>query len=337
MKVNRTKLLKQLEAVVPGLSRRGGVEQSGHFVFQNGKLLTYNDEVACVGKIDLDLEGAVPSKELLGLLRKLVEDEIELKVDGGELKIAGTGRKAGIRMDAEIALPLDAVEKPGKWKKLPPDFWEAIKTASHVASTDESQFILTCIHLTSTYIEATDHFQLIRCKVESGLDNVLLKAVALRSVTDMMLVGISETENWVHFHDKGGLVLSCRKYEGQFPKLDLHIKVKGTKTSFPKGISDSISKAVLFSGEEKLGESLLRIDLQPGKMRLSGQGPNGWYRETSKVEYEGGSVSFSVAPNMLLDISRRADTYIIGKGRIKVTTDLFEYVSSTVEVGDSAK
>ncbi len=337
MKVNRTKLLKQLEAVVPGLSRRGVMEQSGHFVFQNGKVLTYNDEVACVGKIDLELEGAVPSKELLGLLQKLTEDEIELKTDGGELKVVGIGCKAGIRMDAEIALPLDAVEKPGKWRELPKDFWEAIKTAAHVASTDESRFILMCIHLTPTHVEATDSFQLIRCRVETGLDNVLLKAVALCSVADMGLVGISETENWVHFRDKGGLVLSCRKYEGQFPKLDLHIEVKGTKTSFPKGISDSISKAVLFSGEEKLGESLLRIDLQPGKMRLSGQGPNGWYKETSKVEYEGDSVSFSVVPNLLLDISRRADECIIGKGRIKVVTELFEYVSSTVEVGDSGK
>ncbi len=332
MKVNRTKLLKQLEAVVPGLSRRGGMEQSGHFVFKDGKVMTYNDEVACVGKTDLDLEGAVPSKELLGLLRKLSEGEIELKIDGGELKVIGAGRKAGILMDAEIVLPLDAVEKPGKWKKLSEGFWEAITTTSHCASTDESQFILTCIHLTPNYVEAIDSFQLIRCKTESGLENVLLKAVALRSIADMGLIGISETENWVHFRDKGSLILSCRKYEGQFPKLDLHIKVEGAKTSLPKGIGESISKATLFSGEEKFAESLLRIDLQPGKMRLCGQGPNGWYKETSKVDYGGDSVSFAIAPNLLLDISRRADSCIIGKGRIKVATESFEYVSSTSEV-----
>ncbi len=332
MKVNRTKLLQQLEAVVPGLSRRGGMEQSGHFVFKDGKVLTYNDEVVCVGKTDLDLEGAVPSRELLGLLRKLSEDEIELKVDGGELKIAGTGRKAGIRMDAEIVLLLDAVEKPGKWRKLPEDFWEAIVTASHCASTDGSQEILMCLYLTPTHVEATDSFQLIRCKTESGLENVLLKAVALRSIANMGLIGISGTENWVHFRDKGSLILSCRKCEGQFPNLDLHIKVEGTKTSLPKGIGESISKATLFSGEMMFAESLLRIDLQPGKMRLCGQGPNGWYKETSKVDYGGDSVSFAIAPNLLLDISRRADSCIIGKGCIKVATESFEYVSSTSEV-----
>lgn len=332
MKVNRTKLLRQLEAVVPGLSKRDVLGKSGHFVFNNGKVLTYNDEVACVGKTDLDLEGVVPSKELLGLLRKLSEDEIELRIDGGELKVVGAGRKAGIRMDAEIVLPLDVVEKPGGWKKLPKDFWEAITTISKCASTDGSGSILNCIHLTPSYVEAADSFQLIRYKVVSGLENVLLKAVALRSIADMGLVGISETDNWVHFHAKAGLILSCRKYEGRFPNLDLHIKVEGTKTSLPKGIGDSISKAVLFSGEEKCGESLLRIDLQPGKMRLSGQGPNGWYKEISKIDYDGEPVSFAIVPSLLLDISHRADGYIIGKGRIKVATESFEYVSSTTEV-----
>lgn len=333
MKIKRTELLKQLESVVPGLSSgREVVEQPSHFTFRaDGKVMTYNDEVACVGDCLLTLNGACPAAELLGLLRKLPDDEIVVEVAEGELRIKGGSRKAGIRMEAISSLPVDAVEQPGKWRRLPEGFWDAVTTVGQCASKDESQFILTCIHLTEKHVEACDRFQLARYPIETGLIGVLLKSSAVKELAGMGMVGVSCTESWVHFRDKAGLVLSCRKYEGQYPDLDAFLQVKGTKTKLPKGLADAVAKAEVFSGAEK-DDNVLRVDLRPDKLRLTGRGPNGWYSETVAIEYAGEPTEFTIAPKMLLEICRRADECVIGDGRIKVATDKFEYVSCVGKV-----
>jgi DNA polymerase III sliding clamp (beta) subunit (PCNA family) len=259
------------------------------------------------------------------------EDEVEVTTADGELLIEGKKRKAGIRMDVEIALPLDAVEQPGKWSKLSEGFWDVLTIAAQCASRDESQFILTCVHLTPTCVESCDRFQIVRCPIETVLDGVLLRASSIKSLTGMDLVGVSGTESWVHFRNKAGLVLSCRKYEGQYPDLDDFVKVKGQRTKLPKEIGEAVSRAEVFSSAEK-DDNVLQVELRQGKMRLTGRGPNGWYSETSPINYEGEQTRFTIAPKMLLEICKKADECTIGDGRIKVETDKFTYVSCVGKV-----
>ena len=114
MKVNREQLLNQLEAVLPGLSTRELIEQSSCFVFKDGKVLTFNDEIACVQTCKIGIEGAVPAMPIVNLLRKMVEEEITILPvnDGKGLRIKGKRKQATIPMEAEIQLPIEAWEKP---------------------------------------------------------------------------------------------------------------------------------------------------------------------------------------------------------------------------------
>ncbi len=126
-RVKRENLLKQLEAVSPGLSAKEILEQSSCFVFKGGEVLTYNDEVACRADCPLpDIEGAVPAKPLLAILAKLPDDDIDVAIDEGKMIVKGKGRKTTIPMEAEVLLPVDNIDKPGEWKKLPSEFGEAL-------------------------------------------------------------------------------------------------------------------------------------------------------------------------------------------------------------------
>ena len=128
MKVNREELLKQLESVLPGLSTREIIEQSSCFIFKNKTVSTFNDEIACLQKSLLKIEGAVQAMPLISILRKLQEEELEIDTNdkNTQLLIKGKRRRVGVRMEQDIVLPVEAVDKPKKWKELPANFADAI-------------------------------------------------------------------------------------------------------------------------------------------------------------------------------------------------------------------
>jgi hypothetical protein len=287
VKINRKELLTALESVTPGLSSKEIIEQSASFVFHDGRAITFNDEVAASVACDLGIEGAVTAEPLLALLRKLEEDELEVEAKEGQFTVKGNRRRAGIRMEAQVTLPIDVIEKPGKWTKLPEKFVEAVGIVGQCASHDDSQFILTCVHLHPEWVEACDNLQVCRYPVKTGFSKPLLvRRSALKSVADAGVVEFSECENWIHFRNVGKVVLSCRRYAEQYPDLGKLLMVKGTKTGLPKDLGDAVDKAVIFSARTD-NENQVTVELRPGKVKVVGEGTEGWYREVKDVDYQG--------------------------------------------------
>ncbi len=159
MNVNREEFLNDLEMVQSGLSPREFIEQSSCFVFDDGRVMTFNDEVACQKKIGVSITGAIQATSLLDILQKLEDPILSItENEKGELEFKGKKKAFGITKDAEIFLPINQVEVPEKWRPLPKEFTEAVGLVQHCVSGDESQFLLTCIHIHPDYIEACDNF-----------------------------------------------------------------------------------------------------------------------------------------------------------------------------------
>ena len=172
MKIKREELLNQVSSVRPGLSQREMIEQSSCVVFKDGMMITFNDEVACSLPSCLDIEGAVVAEPLIKILTKLKEEFIEITVEKTEIHIqAGKKKKVGISMDAEIQLPIDAMEIPKKWKKLPDDFADAVHLVKRCAGTKETEFVMTCIHIHPKWMEACDNYQVGRYKMKMDIKN----------------------------------------------------------------------------------------------------------------------------------------------------------------------
>jgi len=330
MKVNRVELLRALELVTPALTTKEVIEQSSCFVFRDGKVMTFNDEVAFIGDVPLkEMKGAVQGGNLLALLRKMSEETLEVEVVNGGFTIKGKGRKATIRMEEEVLLPVESVETPEKWKKLPKDFVEGCDIARHCVSTDESQFSLVCVHLHPDHIEACDNFQAIRYPVKTKMTKpILARGVSLQSLNGLNMTGFAETESWLHFRNGDGLVMSCRRYLEDYPKLDGILDTSGQAMTLPGGLAEAVSRADIFSSD--LGdENQVTVQLRSGKMRLEGKGPNGSYAEQVKIKYDGEPLKFSISPKLLLEVSRRSNECEVTEGRIKIETDKWTYVSCT--------
>lgn len=335
MRVEREELLKRLEAVSAGLAKREIIEQSQCFVFTGGEVLTFNDEVAVRTKSPLEgVEGAVQAAPLIALLRKLPEDTLDVELAGEGLSIKGKGRRSTIRMESEVLLPVDGIEEPGEWRKLPDGLLEAVKTASSVCSTDESHFLLTCVHVAEDRVEASDDIQIVHYPVKTKID----KPTLLRKDSVSKIVGAdpdewSESEGWLHFRSPAGLTLSCRRYLEEYPGVEKFLAVDGTSAKFPKGIDEALDRAGIFSAEAPEGNRVT-VSLTSGRLRLVGSGPSGRYEERKRVEYDGDALSFIIEPRLLLEISRKADKCIVGDGKIRVDAGRFVYLACTAPVED---
>jgi hypothetical protein len=332
MKVDRKLLLKELETASAGLSKRVIIEQGGCFVFKAGEVFTFNDEVAVRTACTLKIEGAVQAKPLLELLQKMSEDELDISVVESGLQVKGKGRRGTIHMEEKVLLPVEGIEDPGEWGPIPKGLLAAMKVVASCCSTDESRFVLTCVHVATDCVEASDDFQMIRYPLKTKIKkSALLVKDSVEKLTSVDTTEWSESENWLHFRNAAGSVLCCRRYAETYPDFGNHLEVEGHEVSFPKILDKALDKAQIFSAEDPI-ENKVTVSLSPGRLRLEGKGPLGSYREQKKIEYDGIELSFLIEPRLLLEIAAKSDKCVVGKTRIKVDTGKFVYVSVTTAI-----
>jgi hypothetical protein len=341
MKIKKETFLNDLQMVKAGLSPREFIEQSSCFVFKDGQVMTFNDEVACRKSIkDLDdrpikITGAVQATSLLTVLEKLDDPELMVREnEDGELEFRGKGKGFGVTKEAEVFLPIDRVEEPEHWRPLPADFAVAIRMVQHCVSLDETKFMLTCIHLHPNYIEACDNKQLLRYEISFGLKHsALVRGAALSHLTDLGMHEVGITKSWIHFRNKAGLIFSCRKYMEEYPSLDSILDFKGRPIRIPKRIAEASERAAIFA-TDKSGDPLLVVELSAGRMRVKGEGVAGWYIEDKKIAYDGPVIQFLIAPELLHLVSEKYSDAQISKSKLKATGPHWEYVTVLGKMGE---
>lgn len=327
MKINRETLLNDLTLVKAGLSAREFIEQSSCFVFQAGVVMTFNDEVACRKKIGLKITGAVQASSLLDILGKLEEDELEVEEVEGALEFRGKRKLFSVVKDAEVFLPIDRVEMPDKWHPLDKSFIEGIGLVKHCVSTDQSRFLLTCVHIHPEFIESCDNHQMMRVSVKTGLKNpILVRGTSLEQLTTLAMTKVALTKSWIHFQNEEGLIYSCRRYVEDYPSLDKLLDSKGHRVSIPKGLVQASDRAAVFA-TDKVGDALVKVVLTEGTIEVAGEGLTGWYKERKKVVYKGPRLEFLISPTLLHHISERYEEATIGSEKMAVRGERWQYVT----------
>ena len=325
--LNREEFLSKLEQVSPGLATREVVEQSASFVFKDGWIYTYNDEVACRVQYEVGFEAAVHAQPLLELMRRLETKEVGLTLEKGELRVKSGSSRSGIRMEAEIFLPIESVELPEEWMDLDPDFLNAVETVQACASSNDTKFTLTCVHITPDFVEACDDFQLTRYPLDTPVkEECLVRRDALKHIIGLGVDEMGESDAWIHFRSASGLVVSCRKWSEDYPDLAELMVVTGTKTVLPGGLAETIEKAEIFSVDNQEDDHI-RVRLKKGQMRLKGEGAHGWYEEQKSVTYDGPAITFLIAPKLLSQIVQQTNECEVSESRLKFDAGKFQYIA----------
>lgn len=336
--VNRELLLHALEMCRPGLSPREVIQQSSCFIFsEDGYIQTFNEDVAAKFKSPIAITGAIQAQSLLSILMKLKEEDIEVTQTKGELQLRGRGRSMGITMEDDIVLPLEHLEKPGKWHPLPEQFTDAVQFVQECAGKDDGpgKFMYTCIHVHPKWVECYDEYQFARCTIKTGVQqSMLIKQQALQHIVPMGMTHFSETESFMHFRNSSKLVLSCRRSMEPYPSMSGAIKEAGGEpVSLPRAIIEASDRAEVFSSENAKGSNLIHVALTPGKCLLRGSGETGWYKESKKIVYKGKPVEFMVTPMMLRQLVTRFPTDCqVSEKAFRAGTGAYVYITSFAEV-----
>lgn len=328
-RMNREELLRTLEGVSPGLAAKELVNQATCFVFRGGHVHTFNDEIACKAPVPTAMSGAVPATRLLDLLRKLNEESLDVGVEGGELRVKGTGRRSGIAMEAEVLLPIDSIEVPGAadWRPIGPEVLDAIELASQCAATESDAFYLKCLHFTPTGIEACDNYKAIQCRVTVPVtEPVLVNAAGGKHLVGCGMTEMAASRNWLHFRNPIGLSISCRLYREAYtvPMAQL-VALTGTAARLPAGVVEAVDKATVFS---EAGDDV-GFDLKAGKLRVRTRSVDGWYEEQQDVEYAGEPVSFLISAKLIKACLGHSNEILICSNAVKVERPTFTFFTSS--------
>ena len=334
MKVNRVALLECLKSVKPGLSNKLILEQSTSFVFQEGQVITFNDEIAVHAPMvdGWEFTGAVPAKELLAILERFKGEEVEITSPTDKELLLKSGKsRSGIKLESTISLPTGELKIPTEWKKLPEDFRTGISCCIPSASRSLQQPILTTLHVTGEFVESTDTNRLSRFwwgeNSELG-DGFLLPVETAVSLARFDMDSFWEEDGWAHFKNKSDAVFSCRTVSGDYMDLGPFLDIEEVGVlEFPEGLNDMLNRAGVFlSGAETENTVEVSIDTK-GILLVRGEGEYGWYEESCRATWKGKEgVKFSIHPAHLAAILNNSKSASISESRIKFVTEQFTHV-----------
>jgi hypothetical protein len=320
-KADRKALVAALEISSLGLTTREVLEQSDCFVFQDGQLLTFNGEILTRCKNPLpQLSGAVPAAELMALLKRFPDDEIEITQDEHEVKIKAGRRRAGIPIAQEVQLPFAEFPEPKDWNPLPEKVTARLLEATRSCGKDVTQPQTTLVCVEPKFIEATDNLRIYRAVLKTGISaRRLIPASALERVAKFPLSQFSEDKEHIHFKigKSHSITLRCHSLQGYRPlKKFVDSVSNGEKVDLPKTLPAIIERADIM--QDGSFDASVTVHLHQDTLTIESKKDRGWFRESANVSYSGPELQFSVHPKMLVDILERSQTVEIAGPRLRV-------------------
>lgn len=330
MKIETAKFLKALEIVKPGLANKELIEQSTSFCFLDGKIITYNDEISISYAIDdLNFNGAVNAVELYAFINKIKVKEFSLELIENEIVLKAGRAKAGLTLHNKITLPIEEVGEIEKWKKLPKDFIEGIKTVVRTCSTNAADAILACVHVNKTTLESSDNYRITNYTLDKKVPvkSFLILGDTCKHLVQLNPIEISKGKGWVHFRTEESAVISCRIMEDSYVDTSDFLEMKGTDIIFPNTIINVLERAGVFSKKASANDEEIQLELSKKKLQIKSRSDSGWFEEATKIEYTGKTIQFSIAPFVLKDILTETNKGIINNNKLMFEGENWKYVT----------
>jgi len=315
--VTKSTLLGALEKVQPGLSNREVVEQSAHVAFNDGMVVTYNDEISVTHSCPelKGITGAVVAEKLYAFLKKIRKEEIELEVSGNELLLRSGRSRAGFTLSEEINMPLDELDMSGKWGPIPEWLMNALSFCKFSCSNDRNIPLFQNVHVGvdesgKGFAESCDNYRFTR--VQGGdmpFKPFLIPLSALRELEKYEMNEMEVTDTWIHFRSEGGTIFSCRVHEEEYPDISELINTRGDSLKLPKTLDGVLERAAVFAeGGIDVLEDRVELKLKKNRMVVRSEGPGGWFEEEVNLRHKKEPVSCAVKPQTLRDIVGKIQT-----------------------------
>ncbi len=328
MKVNRAEFAKVLNIASKGLSTLGVVPGSDMFNFGGGKIVTFDGEVRVQMKDPVGIDAAVPSAELLNLVKRFSTEDIDVVLDDkkSEVRVVGAGARAGIGYQRVSDMGLEIPKATG-WFKPPETFIRDLISASKVCGQDNSMGITMCVRVQPDRIEACDNYRAMRIDRKTGVSGeFFLQADSVALLDKLQILKICVVDGWMHVRIEGGMISLRGRQFTDAPCLDQLMTMFGSEEiSFPKGLSEGIARSQVFIESAGMGNMQyhpkLTVTLTKNQAQITTRSSRGWFAEDLKLEYEGVELSFSAHPDSLIQILDHSFALRFQQGRLLACHD----------------
>lgn len=306
--IDRKQLLHDLESVKKGLSSKDLIEQSTSFIFTDGKVVAFNDDIFAMKKIDLDIEGVVEADALLKLLHKAKDKEIKIEFNENEMRIKGKKFSAGLKFDPEIRIPIDEVNIPKEYNfvEAHPDFAQLAKRACLTAGRSLSEPLLTCVHLHDNIIESCDNDRITVCRLynnRNNLKDVLVPATSLLEISKENITHLFIDDSWAHFKIDDGTMLSTRLYNEEYVDLEEFLPEEDEFEfiDLPDGLSEILDRASIFSKDKFSMENIVDVEIKNKKLMIKAGSESKWFSEKAVIKTDS-NFSFSINADFFKEV-----------------------------------
>jgi DNA polymerase III sliding clamp (beta) subunit (PCNA family) len=192
-----------------------------------------------------------------------------------------------------------------------------------------SRPVLTCVNVTGVMVQASDGYQIAVYRVDGNNPTLefLIPASAVRELVKYDIKSIAKGEGWVHFKTADDTIFSSRVFDGEFPDVSPHLKVKGVKVEFPKQIVPILERARVFAnGGMAQDMPMALVEIEEGKVKVSSKDESGWFEEESNIKYEGDPIKFSANVEFLISVLNRVQACVVSKSVIRFTGEAWTHV-----------
>lgn len=278
MKIARDELLKILEISKMAVAGSDHLEQLGHFIFGGENLITFNNRLLIYYPFQTDFQCSVDSDLFFKQLQKYTTEEIEIELKKNRLHINGTLEKAKLAIqleqDKEIFNIIDSIREEQlnvEYVDVPEDFVQGIDLCSYSASKNAADGTLCCICISGTTIMSCDNYRATQYTLDAPMSDrdLLLDARIANEIKRFKMIKFGIGENWLHFKNEIGVVLSARQIFGDYMDISDAFELQGKKMKLPTetpAVLDFVSPVI---ANEQQPERKANIDIKNGYLTAS--------------------------------------------------------------------
>lgn len=281
--VNRAELVAVLGMVAPAVAANGEqVTQGDCFIFSDGKVVAFNDDMSVSHPCACHLVGAVKAQEFMTLLSRYKAEVVNIDQKEGEVVIHTKDGTSGVVFSPTNSDITDAITQPTKWYKLPSGFCAALLVSSKVCDLNSNVPIQSNVYVSGETCWATDNYQILVAKMGGEVKKpMFIGAGFAKHIVKYEPIEYGLSDGWAHFRNDAGVIISVRTVEvasGEDLNVDFAIK-KGAKLAVTGDYGESIQRLRAVAGDE----TEVDIKIRNGILHLKVKGQFGWVHEKLKA------------------------------------------------------
>ncbi len=351
MKLNREKLLEQLEKVYPAIALNPIVPHYSYFKIFKNILQGWNGRVLISTTLleGIEKDCGIPAESFLKLLRSLEDDQIELIFDGDEVKVRTNRVKGTFQVLKDVSLKEATMSNTIiEDEKDIQDLIKGLRICRMYVSKDQTAGPVRGVMIDKDILIATDRFRVVEWRLENTIPiscSVSPKFVDIivkhrEEIEKLSFTKLKEGKELSAIL-KDGTIVSTTGISGEYPDVLKYFPATGEyeEIRFPAEIFDVMERHVTFLSHVDLidKESIIQISGNEATITSKDkllEGTKNTLVDEIEISSSGeGKVEITVNPMFLKDIIGLCPyfKYYDTMGLILLEADKLRYVTQVRE------